>query len=95
MELRWGDPDLILELMRKTAYREGFGNILAEGCARAADIVGRDSEYYAMHIKNRIYMNRCVVPWPGVWARRRPRGAAATPPVLRTVKEARLWTLKK
>jgi aldehyde:ferredoxin oxidoreductase len=40
-----------LELIRRLAYREGFGDILAEGCARAADIIGRDSEYYALHIK--------------------------------------------
>ena len=51
LELNWGDAGIILELMRKIAHREGFGDILAEGCARAADIVGRDSDYYAMHMK--------------------------------------------
>lgn len=51
MELRWGDEAQILELIRKMSYREGFGNILAEGSKRAADIIGRDSGYYAMHIK--------------------------------------------
>ena len=51
LALNWGDADLILELIRKIAYREGFGDILAEGCARAADIMGRDSGYYALHIK--------------------------------------------
>ncbi|MCB2202818.1 aldehyde ferredoxin oxidoreductase family protein [bacterium] len=51
MALEWGDEDVILELIRKITYREGFGNILAEGNKRAADIVGRDSHYYAMHIK--------------------------------------------
>jgi len=51
LELKWGDAELALDLIRKISYREGFGNILAEGCARAAEIVGRDSGYYAIHIK--------------------------------------------
>jgi aldehyde:ferredoxin oxidoreductase len=51
LKLEWGDAEVALELMRKISYREGFGNILAEGCAKAAEIIGRDSEYYAIHIK--------------------------------------------
>jgi len=51
LALEWGDEPVILELIRKICYREGFGNILAEGCKRAADIIGRDSSYYALHIK--------------------------------------------
>ncbi|MBW2208754.1 MAG: aldehyde ferredoxin oxidoreductase, partial [Deltaproteobacteria bacterium] len=59
LALHWGDADLILELIRKIAYREGFGDILAEGCARAADIVGRDSSYYAIHIKGQDLYEPC------------------------------------
>jgi aldehyde:ferredoxin oxidoreductase len=51
LRLEWGDAGVILELTRKIAYREGFGSILGEGCARAAKILGRESEYYAMHLK--------------------------------------------
>ncbi|MFH1122223.1 MAG: aldehyde ferredoxin oxidoreductase family protein [Pseudomonadota bacterium] len=51
LKLVWGDTDVILELTRKIAYREGFGNLLAEGCFRAARRLGRGSEYYAMHLK--------------------------------------------
>lgn len=51
LKLNWGDAEVALELTRKMAYREGFGALLAEGCARAADILGRDSGYYALHIK--------------------------------------------
>jgi aldehyde:ferredoxin oxidoreductase len=51
LALNWGDEEVALELIRKIAFREGFGNILAEGCARAADIIGRGSEKYAIHIK--------------------------------------------
>ena len=51
LKLEWGDAGVILELTRKIAYREGFGDLLAEGCAKAAEITGKGSEYYAMHIK--------------------------------------------
>ena len=59
LKLNWGDAGVALELIRKIAYREGFGNILAEGCARAADIIGRDSNYYAMHIKGQDLYEPC------------------------------------
>jgi aldehyde:ferredoxin oxidoreductase len=51
LKLEWGDTSVILELIRKIAFREGFGNLLAEGCAHAAKLLGRKSECYAMHIK--------------------------------------------
>ncbi len=51
LELKWGDAPIVLDLIKKMAYREGFGNLLAEGCARAADIIGQGSEYYALNIK--------------------------------------------
>ena len=65
LKLEWGDAGVALELIRKIAYREGFGNILAEGCARAADIVGRGSNYYCLHIKNQdLYENlRGSIGW--------------------------------
>ena len=49
--LEWGDTEVILELIRKISYREGFGDLLAEGSAKAADLIGRGSGYYAMHLK--------------------------------------------
>ncbi|MFC1915993.1 aldehyde ferredoxin oxidoreductase family protein [Chloroflexota bacterium] len=51
LKLEWGNTEVILELIRKIAYREGFGDVLAEGSAKAADILGRNSSYYAMHMK--------------------------------------------
>ena len=51
LSLKWGDVDVILKLIRMMGNREGFGDILAEGCARAAEIVGRNSSGCAMHIK--------------------------------------------
>lgn len=51
LSLEWGDHGVVFELTRKMAYREGFGNILAEGCKKASEILGRNSEYYAIHMK--------------------------------------------
>jgi len=59
LKLNWGDAGVVLELMRKITYREGFGNILAEGSARAADVIGRDSSYYALHIKGQDLYETC------------------------------------
>ena len=51
LALNWCDADLILELIRMISYREGLGDLLAEGSARAADIIGRKSSYCDMQIK--------------------------------------------
>ena len=51
LKLEWGDAEVALTLIKKIACREGFGNILAEGCSKAADLIGRQSEYFAIHIK--------------------------------------------
>src|SRR4030042_1394060 len=55
LKLCWGDAGVALELIRRIGHREGFGNILGEGCARASDIIGRDSSYYALNIKGQDY----------------------------------------
>ena len=51
LELKWGDHAVILELLRKIAHREGFGNILAEGSLRASQTVEKGSQKYSFHIK--------------------------------------------
>ncbi len=53
LELDWGDEKVGLELIRKMNHREGFGNLLAEGLARAAQKLGRGSEYLAQTQKGR------------------------------------------
>jgi aldehyde:ferredoxin oxidoreductase len=50
--LRWGDGPLLLESIKRIALREGkFGNLLADGVARASKTLGRGSEKYAMQMK--------------------------------------------
>ena len=51
LDLSWGNVDTVLALTRKIAYREGFGDVLADGVRAAAAKIGRGSERYAMHIK--------------------------------------------
>jgi len=38
--LRFGDPDAMIDMVQKMAYREGFGNELAEGSYRLAEKYG-------------------------------------------------------
>lgn len=49
--LTWGDAEAMEAMMRRIARREGFGDILAEGTRRAAQIIGRGASAYAMQTK--------------------------------------------
>jgi len=51
IDLRFGNVDGMLEMIRKIAFREGFGDILADGVQRAAQKIGKGAEKYALHIK--------------------------------------------
>ncbi|MBK9711371.1 MAG: aldehyde ferredoxin oxidoreductase family protein [Kouleothrix sp.] len=44
MPLRFGDGDAMLAMLELTLNREGFGDVLAEGSARAAQAIGRGAE---------------------------------------------------
>jgi aldehyde:ferredoxin oxidoreductase len=50
-DLEWGDYNTVLELIKKIARRDGFGDTLADGVKRMADSIGKDAEEYAMHVK--------------------------------------------
>lgn len=45
IELRYGDADAMITMLKKTLNREGFGDILADGSAKAADRLGKGHEY--------------------------------------------------
>ncbi|MBI4186613.1 MAG: hypothetical protein HY530_03785 [Chloroflexi bacterium] len=51
IEVTEGNEEAILELTRQMAYREGFGDVLADYPAGAAQKVGRGSEMFAAHNK--------------------------------------------
>jgi len=47
--LAWGDTHAMVEMMRKIAFREGVGDILAEGTGKAAALLGHPE--FGMHVK--------------------------------------------
>jgi aldehyde:ferredoxin oxidoreductase len=49
--LRFGDDAALLEMIRMIAYRQGDGDLLAEGSLRAAQSVGGEALRYAMQVK--------------------------------------------
>lgn len=51
LSLTFGNHGAALKLLQQIAHREGFGDILAEGVRRAAELIGRGSERYAIHVK--------------------------------------------
>lgn len=51
LELCYGNHGTMIELIKRIALRQGFGDILAEGTKRAAQMIGKGSEEFAMHVK--------------------------------------------
>ncbi len=51
LELNYGNHESMVALVKKIANREGIGDLLAEGVARAAASIGKGSEAYAIHVK--------------------------------------------
>jgi len=51
IELKFGNVDAMFQMLEKIANRDGFGNILAEGSKRAAEIIGKGAIKYAMQVK--------------------------------------------
>ena len=51
LELRFGNAEAMMKMVKMIAKREGLGDVLAEGVMRAAEKIGRGAAQYAMHIK--------------------------------------------
>jgi aldehyde:ferredoxin oxidoreductase len=52
IDLKFGNSDAIIEIIKRIAYRKGFiGNLLARGVKEASEIIGCGSQYFAMHFK--------------------------------------------
>ncbi len=51
LPLRFGQVEAVIEMIKKIAGREGFGDVLAEGARRAAAQIGEQAERYALHVK--------------------------------------------
>jgi aldehyde:ferredoxin oxidoreductase len=51
LDLSWGNPDALPELVKLISMREGIGDILAEGVKIASEKLGKGSEEFAIHGK--------------------------------------------
>jgi aldehyde:ferredoxin oxidoreductase len=50
-ELRWGDGQAVLDLLRDMVEGTGLGGLLAKGVREAARVLGKGSEEFAVHVK--------------------------------------------
>lgn len=51
IQLKWGDSEAIIALLKQILNREGLGDILAQGVRQAAEIIGQGAEEFAIHVK--------------------------------------------
>lgn len=51
LDLRFGNVDGMIAMIRKIAFCDGFGAVLAKGVKGASREIGKGSEPYAMHVK--------------------------------------------
>ena len=51
LELRFGNAEAMVQAVEMIARREQIGDLLAEGTRRAAEVIGGDAPYFAMHVK--------------------------------------------
>lgn len=51
IELRWGDADVMIEMIHKIGKREGLGNLLGEGVKAAARKIGGKAHEFALEVK--------------------------------------------
>ncbi|MGB9586039.1 MAG: aldehyde ferredoxin oxidoreductase C-terminal domain-containing protein, partial [Anaerolineales bacterium] len=49
LDLRWGNAEILPSLLRMIAYRQGIGDLLAEGVRNAAKKIGRGADEFAIH----------------------------------------------
>jgi aldehyde:ferredoxin oxidoreductase len=66
LKLEWGNTDAVLELIRRIAFREGIGDILAEGPKRAAATIGQDSLKYNIQVKGMSNLHSDERPTPAL-----------------------------
>ncbi len=51
LDLRFGNAEVVLQLLELIAARQGIGDLLAEGTKRAAERIGGGAERLAVHVK--------------------------------------------
>ena len=51
LEITWGNGSVAIELIKKIAFKNGIGKLLAKGVKKAAEIIGGRAQEYAIHVK--------------------------------------------
>jgi aldehyde:ferredoxin oxidoreductase len=51
LEVKWGDADVLLELIEKIVLRQDIGKLLGEGLVKASQAIGGNSSEFAIHVK--------------------------------------------
>jgi len=51
LELNFGNDEAMVTILKQMAFREGIGDLLADGAKAAAEKIGKGSDKYAMHVK--------------------------------------------
>lgn len=51
IDLSFGNGDAVVQMVEKIAFRDGLGDLLAEGTKRASEQIGKGSTHFAMHVK--------------------------------------------
>jgi aldehyde:ferredoxin oxidoreductase len=51
LELKWGNAEAMIEMIRRIAHKKGLGHLLGQGVKKASEELGRDSAEFAMQVK--------------------------------------------
>lgn len=51
IDLSWGNTEAIIQLIKKIAMRQEFGDFLADGVKKTADHIGQDAHQFAVYVK--------------------------------------------
>ena len=62
LELNWGNSEALIKMIKKLAYREGIGDLLADGMVEAAEKIGHNSKYYLIQVKGQPSIEPFRVP---------------------------------
>ena len=55
IDLHFGNENAVMELIPMIAYRQGIGDLFAQGIKLASEKIGQGSEEFAMHVKGLAY----------------------------------------
>jgi aldehyde:ferredoxin oxidoreductase len=51
IELKFGNHKAMIEMIRKIAFKDGLGALLSQGTKKAAEIIGKGTDQYAINVK--------------------------------------------